>query len=164
MRRVRRDLPSTIHPSSKECPMTIPNRRLPRLLAVYALAWLAGCASAEQRPAAPMLSALPQPAGAVVAIDEAFMPEPGFVVVHATDAEGRALVPASIGAAPLAAGWSRNIAVALSAPVQPGDRVIAMLHLDSNRPGVYEFGPASIAHDKPVMHDGRPVTATIELD
>jgi hypothetical protein len=164
MRRGRRDLPPTIHPSSKECPMMIPNRRLSRLLAPGALVLLAGCAGPEQRPDTPVLSALPQAAGAVVTIDEAFMPGPGFVVIHATDAEGRPLVPASIGAAPLAAGWSRNIAVVLSAPVQPGDRLIAMLHLDSNQPGVYEFGATSIAHDKPVMHDGRPVTATIELD
>jgi hypothetical protein len=67
-------------------------------------------------------------------------------------------------AAPIPAGQSRNIAVALSEPVEPGDQLIAMLHFDSGRQGVYEFGTSSIAEDKPVMHDGRPVTAAIVLE
>jgi hypothetical protein len=138
-------------------------RRAPRLPALAALALLAGCASAAP-PVAPSLSVSAQPAGSVVTIDQALLPEPGFVVIHALDAEGRPLVPDSIGATPLPAGRSREIAVALSAPVQPGDRLVAMLHHDTNQPGVYEFGPASIAHDKPVMHGGHPVTATIVLE
>ena len=38
-----------------------------------------------------------------------------------------------------------------------------MLHFDSGEPGIYEFGTASIAEDKPVMHEGKPVTAVIVL-
>jgi hypothetical protein len=99
-----------------------------------------------------------------VTFDEASISGPGFVVIHATDAEGKPLVPASIGAAAVPGGPSRNVAVELSEPVDPGDRLIAMLHFDSGRPGVYEFGTASIAEDKPVMHEGKPVTTVIVLE
>ena len=133
------------------------------LLAAGALV-LSACASAERTQAVPSLAASPQPAGAIVIIDEATLSGPGFVVIHATDAEGKPLVPASIGVTPIAAGQSRNIAVPLSEPVGPGDLVIAMLHFDSGQPGIYEFGPASIAEDKPVMYQGKPVTAAIVLD
>ena len=136
--------------------------RLSSLLAVSALAFVAACATGGA-PAAPSLAATPQPAGATVTIDEARMSGPGFVAIHATDAEGKPLVPGSIGAAPIAGGESRNIVVALTEPIGPGDRLIAMLHFDSGEPGVYEFGTASIAEDKPVMHEGKPVTTVIVL-
>jgi hypothetical protein len=132
-------------------------------LAVSLLALTAGCASRGHDSAPALIAASPQPAGATVTIAEAALAGPGFVVIHATDAEGKPLVPGSIGAAPLPGGDSRNIAVALSAPVAPGDRLVAMLHADTGQPGVYEFGTVSIAEDKPVMHFGHPVTAVIEL-
>jgi hypothetical protein len=133
------------------------------LLAAGVLA-LSACAGAERTRAAPSLAASPQPAAATVIVDEATLSEPGFVVVHATDAEGKPLVPGSIGAAPIAGGQGRNIAVPLTQQVGPGDLLIAMLHFDSGQPGIYEFGPASIAEDKPVMYQGKPVTAAIVLD
>jgi hypothetical protein len=137
--------------------------RLKYLLATGALV-LSGCASAERAPAAPSLAVSPQRAAASVTIDEASLPSPGFVVILATDAEGEPLVPGSIGAAPIPGGESRDIAVPLTEPVQPGDRLIAMLHFDSGQPNVYEFGTASIAEDKPVMYQGKPVSAAIVLD
>jgi hypothetical protein len=132
-------------------------------VAVSLLALAAGCATRSHDTAPALVAASPQPAGATVTIAEASLVGPGFVVIHATDAEGKPLVPGSIGATPLPGGDSRNIAVALSAPVAPGDRLVAMLHTDSGQAGVYEFGTASIAEDKPVMHFGHPVTAVIEL-
>jgi hypothetical protein len=126
------------------------------------LAIVAGCAIANA-PDSPSLIASQQPAGATVTIEEASLSVPGFVAIHATDAEGKPLVPGSIGAAPIPAGQSRNIAIALTEPVEPGDRLIAMLHFDSGRLGVYEFGTSSIAEDKPVMDHGKPVTAAIVL-
>jgi len=133
------------------------------LVAMGALALVAGCATGSEL-ASPALLASPQPAGATVTIEEASLSGPGFVVIHATDAEGKPLVPGSIGAAPIPGGQSRNLAVALTEPVMPDDRLIAMLHFDSGQPGVYEFGTSSIAEDKPVMDDGRPVTAVIVLE
>jgi len=127
------------------------------LIAIGALALVAGCATGSE-PASPSLLASAQPAGATVTIEEASLSGPGFVVIHATDGESKPLVPGSIGAAPIPGGQSRNLAVALTEPVEPGDRLIAMLHFDSGQPGVYEFGTASIAEDKPVMADGKPVT------
>jgi hypothetical protein len=142
---------------------TIAAPRLNAFLALSALALIAACATGRE-PAAPSLAASPQPAGGSLIIDEVSMPGPGFVVIHATDAEGKPLVPASIGAAPIPGGQSRDVAVALSEPVHPGDRLIAMLHFDSGQPGAYEFGTVSIAEDKPVMHEGKPVTAVIDLE
>jgi hypothetical protein len=139
-----------------------PSPRLLPLLAIGALA--AGCAGTAPAPVVPALVASPQPAGSVVAIDAVSSPGPGFVVVHATDAEGQPLIPASLGATPVPAGQSRHVAVRLSHPVRPGDRLVAMLHADSGAVGAYELGPASIAEDKPVMHDGRPVAATILVE
>jgi hypothetical protein len=142
---------------------TIAAPRLNAFLALSTLALIAACTTGRE-PAAPSLAASPQPAGATVIIDEASMSSPGFVVIHATDAEGKPLVPASIGAAPIPGGQSRDVAVALSEPVHPGDRLIAMLHFDSGQPGTYEFGTSSIAEDKPVMHGSKPVTAVIDLE
>jgi hypothetical protein len=136
----------------------------PRCLLAAGVLALSGCASAERTQAVPSLAASPQPAGATVIIDEATLSGPGFVVIHATDAEGKPLVPGSIGAAAIAGGQSRHIAVPLTEQVGPGDLLIAMLHFDSGQPGIYEFGPASIAEDKPVMYQGKPVTAAIVLD
>jgi hypothetical protein len=134
------------------------------LLGWGALALVAGCATGGDPGVAPRLVASAQPAAATVTIDEAALSGPGFVAIHPTDAEGRPLVPASIGAASIPGGQSRNIAVTLNEPVHPGDRLIAMLHLDSGQPGVYEFGSASIAEDKPVMYRGKPVSAAIDLE
>lgn len=134
------------------------------LLVLGAPALVSGCATGGASPSPSLVTASPQPAGTTVTIMEASMPSPGFVVIHATDAEGKPLVPASIGATAIPAGQSRDIAVALSEPVGTGDRLIAMLHFDSGQPGVYEFGPASIAEDKPVMDQGKLVTAVIVLE
>jgi hypothetical protein len=135
--------------------------RLNVLFALGTLALVAGCATGS-RPASPSLVVVsPQPVSGTVTIADAAMSGPGFVVIHATDAEGKPLVPGSIGATPIPGGESRNVAVALTEPVQPGDRLIAMLHVDSGQNGVYEFGTASIAEDKPVMHQGKPVTTVI---
>lgn len=141
--------------------------RAPRpsaLLALGMLALASACATGETSAPPVLVVASPQPAGASVTIDQASMSGPGFVVIHATDAEGKPLVPGAIGASSIPDGQSRNVAVALTEPVAPGDRLIAMLHVDSGQPAVYEFGPASIAEDKPVMYQGQPVTAPIVLE
>lgn len=135
-----------------------------RLAAIGLVAFASGCAHTEPAPVVPGILASAQPAGRVVAIDEVTSPGPGFVVVHATDADGKALLPASIGATPVPGGVSRHVAVTLSEPVRAGDRLVVMLHTDSGAPGAYEFGPASIAEDKPVMHQGRPVAATVTVE
>ena len=97
-------------------------------------------------------------------IDLVSSPGRGFVVVHATDVEGRPLLPASIGAVAIPAGESRAVRIELTEPARPGDRLVAMLHVDTGRPGVLEFDTRSIAEDKPLMHDGKPVIATIDVD
>ena len=135
--------------------------RLNVLFTLGTLALVAGCATGSRLGSPSLVVVSPQPAGGTVTIAEASMSGPGFVVIHATDAEGKPLVPGSIGATPIPGGESRNVAVALTEPVQPGDHLVAMLHFDSGQPGVYEFGTASIAEDKPVMYQGKPMSAVI---
>ncbi|HSA82311.1 MAG TPA: hypothetical protein VLE23_15955 [Geminicoccaceae bacterium] len=134
------------------------------ILALGGLALVSGCATGGRDSAPPSLVAAPQLAGPSVTIYEASMSAPGFVVIHATDDEGKPLVPGSIGVTAIPGGQSHDVTVALTEPVSPGDRLIAMLYFDSGQPGVYEFGTTSIAEDKPVMYDGKPVATVIDLE
>ncbi len=83
--------------------------------------------------------------------------EDGFVVIHETGDDGKPVAPGSIGSAPVKKGVNENIAVRLSKPVKRGSTLIAMLHRDTGKKGVYEFGAASIDEDKPLVIGGNPV-------
>jgi hypothetical protein len=84
--------------------------------------------------------------------------EDGFVVIHETAADGKPVAPGSIGSAPVKKGVNENVAVRLNKPVKRGATLIAMLHRDTGKKGVYEFGPASTEEDKPLVIGGNPVT------
>ena len=82
----------------------------------------------------------------------------GWVVIHAIK-DGKPVVPASIGHTYVKAGMTENVYVPLTGDYD-GDKVIAMLH----ELGVYEFGPGSVANDKPVVVDGGPLVSPISID
>lgn len=89
----------------------------------------------------------------------------GFVVLHRSNAQGDGpLVPQSIGHTRISAGMTENITVLLTESVAAGEKLWAMLHVDSNNNGIYEFGPGSTDVDTPVTQDGQvvvtPFTAT----
>ncbi len=86
----------------------------------------------------------------------------GWVVIHAMK-DGKPVVPASIGHTYVKAGTTENVYVPLTGPYE-GDKVIAMLHVDDGKMGVYEFGISGVANDKPVIVDGKPVVKPIAIE
>lgn len=80
-----------------------------------------------------------------VTIDSAFMLQPGWVVIHTTNAEGK---PGPvIGHAALPAGPSQEVPVSIEAD-QATPQLFAMLHVDVGTLGTYEFP----GDDVPVMN------------
>lgn len=105
-------------------------------------------------------------AGALT-VDTVVAAEDGFVVVHALDSEGDAVITPPLGVAPVEAGVSRFVEVDLDDGLleEYGYRsgrkaVVPMLHVDDDADGDYEFpeGP-----DVPVMADGGPLVSPLEL-
>ena len=118
--------------------------------------------AAPAAPVTPSLAVSPQPAGASVVVNAATLPGGGWLVIHATS-DGKPVVPGSIGRTALKEGASSTVRVALAPPAKPGDLVIVMLHHDDGQIGVYEFGPGSVDHDKPVILDGKPVVKPMKI-
>jgi len=82
---------------------------------------------------------------------------PGFLVIHATNADGTPVVPGSIGHVALEAGISENVSVTLDEAPMDGATYIAMLHMDTGVMGEYEFGEGSTDVDPPALTaDGAP--------
>lgn len=134
---------------------------------LFGLMATAGCYQVPQSTAASYekgtISAQDQAASSSVTVESVGMPSTGWLVIHAMQ-DGKPVVPASIGHTYVSAGPSKNVVVPLSASVKAGDKVMAMLHLDTGNVKVYEFGNGSVeVHDKPVLRDGKPVTTIITL-
>jgi len=71
-----------------------------------------------------------------VTIGSAYMLQPGFVVIHTANEEGK---PGPvIGYAPLPAGPSEGVTVSIEAE-KATPKLFAMLHIDAGNAGVYEF-------------------------
>ena len=143
------------------------SRMIGAILGCIGLTALAGCYQVPQSTAASYedgsISANDQAAGGSVTVANIGMPSTGWLVIHAME-NGKPVVPASIGNVYVPAGPSKNVVVALSAPVKPGDQVMAMLHLDTGVAKIYEFGNGgNEVQDKPVLRDGKPVAAVITL-
>ena len=102
--------------------------------------------------------------GETVEVDEVAATENGFVVIHETDENGEAVVPESIGDAQVSSGVNGNVAVELDQEVAAGENLVAMLHVDSNNNGEYEFGPGNTEVDTPVTdNDDEVVTDTFAV-
>lgn len=104
--------------------------------------------------------------GTTITIDSVVADADGFVVVHATDANGDLVLTPPLGVAYVAAGTHTDLAIDLD-PTElakyayhQGGEVVPMLHVDADGDGVYSFpnGP-----DVPVMVDGAMVVATVDL-
>ncbi len=118
-----------------------------------------GLASASAMAADSMVDVMNQSASAqgVVTIPAVTMGENGFVVIHESNAMGKPIAPASVGFVRLTAGEHKNVSVILDRPVKPGEKLYAMLHHDTGKMGVYEFGPGSTDVDLPVTANGSVV-------
>ena len=104
--------------------------------------------------------------GPTITIDSVIADADGFVVVHATDANGDLVLTPPLGVAYVAAGTHTDLAVDLD-PAElakyayhRGGDIVPMLHVDADGDGTYAFpnGP-----DVPVMVDGAMVVTTVEL-
>ncbi|MEM9063647.1 MAG: hypothetical protein AAGD13_24580 [Pseudomonadota bacterium] len=129
---------------------------------------LAACYQVPQSTAASYekgtIAASAQAAGSSIVVDSVGMPSTGWVVVHEMDGDAP-VVPASIGNVYVPAGPSSAVRVPLSKSIASGQRVMAMLHLDTGVAKVYEFGNDAVEqHDKPVLRDGKPVAVVIDLN
>ncbi len=91
-----------------------------------------------------------------VDIASVYSAQQGFVVIHTDGGSG-----AAIGQAPVAAGWTYNLRIPIDAS-QATSTVSAMLHIDDNELGVYEFGTVEGA-DAPVVIDGAPINPTFDV-
>ena len=144
-------------------------RRILAPLAALGLATaVAGCYQTPQSTAAsnikPAVSAKAQAAGGSVTVDSIAMPSTGWLVIHAVR-DGKMDTSGSIGQVYVPAGPSGPHVVALSESVAAGGQVVAMLHLDTGVAKIYEFANGSVeAHDLPVIVDGKPVMAPIQMN
>ncbi len=91
-----------------------------------------------------------------VDVASVFSAQQGFVVIHTDGGSGPA-----IGQAPVAAGWTYNLRIPING-AQATSTVSAMLHVDDNELGVYEFGTVEGA-DAPVVIDGAPINPTFDV-
>ncbi|MGR3464092.1 DUF7282 domain-containing protein [Limimaricola sp.] len=82
----------------------------------------------------------------------------GYIVLHAV-ADGAPVAPESIGHAMVMAGENTDVTVTIPEALPAGTEMVAMLHVESNGNGTYDFGPGMTDVDTPVMANGAPVTA-----
>ena len=132
-----------------------------KLLALFALAVLSTALGAH------LLVASDQDVrGTTITIDSVIADADGFVVVHATDANGDLVLTPPLGVAYVAAGTHTDLEIALD-PAElakyayhQGGAIVPMLHVDADGDRVYSFpnGP-----DVPVMVDGAMVITTVDL-
>lgn len=122
------------------------------LLAAAALVLATASAKAESAIDADGLKASPNSVkvGAVTA-DKA-----GYIVVHEADQSGAA--GEILGLKPIEEGESSAISIPLGKKMQPGAKLIIMLHEESD--GDTKFGP----EDKPVSAGSGPVQQTITVE
>lgn len=77
--------------------------------------------------------------GSTIMVDEAVAPQEGWLVVHEVSAEGKPIVHQAVGKIQIPAGASTSVSIKLTEPVQLGDQLTVMLHIDEGVKGSYEF-------------------------
>ncbi|WP_370160405.1 DUF7282 domain-containing protein [Limimaricola soesokkakensis] len=79
----------------------------------------------------------------------------GYIVVHSVAADGT--TSEALGHAMVTAGENADVAVTIPEALSAGTQLMAMLHVESNDNGTFDFGPDMTDVDAPVMRDGAPV-------
>ena len=124
---------------------------------------LTACAAAQD--STPSVTVNDQAVDGSVTVESVVAEQDGFIVIHRANADGSGpLAPSSIGHAPVSAGENSDVAVTLDESVSEGDTLFAMLHVDSNNNGVYEFGPGSTDVDTPVSVDDEVVVEPFTVE
>jgi hypothetical protein len=107
--------------------------------------------------AIPKVVANNQPADSELLIAEADMMENGFVVIHRSTGSGGPDVSGIIGKASISIGENGDVTITLNdgETVSAGEALWAMLHIDSNDNGAYDFDASNPdTEDPPVTDSG----------
>ena len=95
--------------------------------------------------------------GNEVTVADVNLPKNGFLVIHPSDAKGN-LIEKDIGHIALNAGDHKTVKVKLTENHKAGDKLWAMLHEDTGKAGVYEFGASGKTNvDMPFKENGKAV-------
>lgn len=89
-----------------------------------------------------------------IIIDNIYAEEAGWVVLHRTTEEGDLNPEAVAGIVGVPAGASQDVVVALTETVENGEVLVAMLHVDTDELGEYEFTAETPELDAPVQVGG----------
>ncbi|GAB3680894.1 DUF7282 domain-containing protein [Salinisphaera aquimarina] len=107
---------------------------------------------------APMLEVADQKiADDTVVIKDLYVPQDGYLVIHAADADGKLKAPESIGHMMIRKGEHADVKIKLDEPVESGDKLFAMLHDDTGAHGSYEFAESGGKKDGAMKADNKPV-------
>ena len=101
--------------------------------------------------------------GNVIVVQHVELTNGGFIVIHEMGPDGKPVAPANIGYRALKPGDSNNVAIRLTKRVAKGSQLMAMLHDDTGKKGVYEFAPGATNEDKPTVVNGAPVTKVFTI-
>lgn len=96
--------------------------------------------------------------GSEVTFDSVMIEQDGYIVIH-TILDGQVVAPESIGHTALTSGANTDVTVTTEYDLVEGENYVAMLHVESNDNGTYDFGIGNTDVDTPVMADGAAVTA-----
>ncbi len=95
--------------------------------------------------------------GSTVVFPQISMENPGYIVIHETDADGNPVVPASLAHTALTAGLNTDVSVLVPGGVMAGSTYMAMLHDETNGNDTYDFAEGTTDVDTPSIVDGGPV-------
>lgn len=129
------------------------------LLAAVAMSVIGGAAFAGGH-AGPAVSAVDQSvANGVVSAEKIMAPVNGWMVVHRTDGTKPGPV---VGHAPLRAGENIDVAAILTEDVQPGEKLMLMVHGEAGgmKTGIFEYSLGA-KEDGPIRKDGNLVMTIV---
>lgn len=140
--------------------MTLRNVSLSMMLALGLAGAFAATASTALAADGPAIKGDTQSPGTEVTVGVT-ADQPGFVVIHDSNADGKPVAPSSIGSA--AINGQDEVTVEVDRELASGDKVFVMLHKDTGEEGKYEFGEGSTNVDPPMMADGSPVVIPVDV-
>jgi PGF-CTERM protein len=112
-----------------------------------------------------------QTASQIVTVEQAYLPNGGFVVIHDSSLLDGAVIESVVGTSGyLSAGTSEDVRITLDEPLEAGSNptLIAMTHQDTDDDQRYDFTNTEGAVDGPYVLDGDAVTddasITVEED
>ena len=123
---------------------------------VFAVAYLADSANRNARIEGAHLSG-----AAAVAVARVNSPEDGFLVVHAANSARNTIDPPALAYLPVRSGVSTDLKLELRRTAPGLTPLYVVLHSDTGRKGVFEYGPKNLGTDAPRAAAGDLVWAKV---